>query len=122
MIKKNKFNWYPGHIKKTKIDIKNKIKNIDVIIEILDARIPITSKNDYLEKIIDNKMHIILLNKKDLSSKKETKKWIKHFNKNNKKCISVNLKENFEIKNILNIFKYLKDIFLKKKKRKKTII
>ncbi len=75
------FNWYPGHMAKTKREITEDIKLIDVVIEILDSRIPISSQNPDIQSIISNKKKIILLNKYDLADDKETKKWQEKFKK-----------------------------------------
>ena len=66
-------NWYPGHMLKTKKQIIEDLKLIDVIIEILDARIPISSRNPDIQNIIRNKKKIVLLNKCDLADEKQTR-------------------------------------------------
>ena len=68
-------NWYPGHMAKTKREITEDLKLIDVIIEILDSRIPISSRNPDILDITKNKKRIILLNKSDLSNEKANKDW-----------------------------------------------
>lgn len=74
-------NWYPGHMKKAMDQIEQDVKLVDIIIEILDARIPISSQNPEVQKIIKNKNRIIILNKADLSEEKENKKWVEYFAK-----------------------------------------
>ena len=69
-------NWYPGHMYKTKKQIIEDLKLIDVVVELLDARIPISSHNPDINDIIKNKKKIIVLNKCDLSEEIENKKWI----------------------------------------------
>ena len=76
-------NWYPGHMLKTKKQIIEDLKLIDIVIEILDARIPISSKNPDMQKIIENKKKIVVLNKSDLAEDFETKKWKEYYKKNN---------------------------------------
>ena len=76
-------NWYPGHMKKTKDLIVENLKIIDIVIEILDARIPISSKNPDISKLANNKKKIIVLNKVDLIDSKELKSWEDYFLKNN---------------------------------------
>lgn len=66
-------NWYPGHMLKTKKQIIEDLKLIDVVIEILDARIPESSQNPDIQKIINNKKKIVLLNKSDLADEKQTR-------------------------------------------------
>ena len=74
--------WYPGHMAKTKREIIEDLKLIDVVIELLDSRIPIASRNPDIAEITKNKDRIIVLNKCDLSDKKENEKWIKSFKEN----------------------------------------
>ena len=76
---KTNINWYPGHMLKTKKQIIEDLKLIDVIIEILDARIPLASQNPDIKQITANKKKIIVLNKSDLANEAETKKWIEFF-------------------------------------------
>ena len=64
---KTNINWYPGHMAKTKKQIESDLKLIDVVIELLDSRIPISSRNPDIKKIVANKKKIIVLNKADLS-------------------------------------------------------
>ena len=80
-------NWYPGHMLKTKKQIIEDLKLIDVVIEILDARIPISSQNPDIQNITRNKKKIVLLNKSDLADDKQTQKWISYFKKNNIEAI-----------------------------------
>ena len=83
-------NWYPGHMAKTKREIVEDLKLIDVVIEILDARIPISSQNPDIKSIIDKKKKIILLNKCDLADEVETKKWQEHFKRQHIETVLVN--------------------------------
>lgn len=75
---------------KTKREISEDMKLIDVVIEILDARIPISSQNPDIQSIIKNKRKIILLNKCDLADEKETKKWQMHFEKQGIHSVLIN--------------------------------
>ena len=75
-------NWYPGHMAKTRREIIEDLKLIDVVIELVDSRIPISSRNPDIAEITKNKDRIIVLNKCDLSDKKENEKWIKSFKEN----------------------------------------
>ncbi|SHJ96055.1 ribosome biogenesis GTPase A [Paramaledivibacter caminithermalis DSM 15212] len=83
-------NWYPGHMKKTKELIKDNLKLVDVVIELLDARIPISSKNPDIDNIIGNKPKIIILNKSDLSDSKVLNNWIEYYKKRGIKSIPIN--------------------------------
>ena len=74
-------NWYPGHMAKTKRQIIEDLKLIDVVIELLDSRIPISSRNPDIKEITKNKKKIILLNKCDLSDEKANKEWCEYLSK-----------------------------------------
>lgn len=76
---KTSINWYPGHMAKTKKQIKEDLKLIDIVIEILDSRIPISSRNPDIAELIKNKDKIIILNKSDLAEKKQNELWIRYF-------------------------------------------
>ena len=71
--------WYPGHMAKTKREIKEKMKLIDVVLELLDARIPFSSQNPVIKELTGNKPRVILLNKADLADQAELDKWITYF-------------------------------------------
>lgn len=74
-------NWYPGHMAKTKKQIIEDLKLIDVVIEILDARIPKSSQNKDLQEWIKSKQKIVILNKSDLAEEKANKEWIEYYQK-----------------------------------------
>lgn len=76
-------NWYPGHMAKTKKQIIQDLKLIDIVIELLDARIPISSQNPNIAEITKNKKKIIVLNKCDLSDDRQNKLWVEYFKKKN---------------------------------------
>ena len=71
--------WFPGHMAKTRRKIAEQLKLIDAVAEIVDARIPISSRNPDLKEIIGDKPHLILLNKCDMADDTETKKWIEYY-------------------------------------------
>ena len=76
-------NWYPGHMAKTKRQITEDIKLIDIVVELLDARIPISSQNPDIAKLIKGKKRIIALNKCDLADNKENQRWVNYFESKN---------------------------------------
>lgn len=78
-VRKVVLNWYPGHMAKTKRQIIEDLKLIDVIVEILDARIPLSSQNPDVKGYAKNKKRVIVLNKSDLADENETKKWVRYF-------------------------------------------
>ena len=83
-------NWYPGHMAKTKRQIQEDLKLIDVVVEILDARIPMSSRNPDIEELIKNKNRLIVLNKYDLADEKQNQKWIQYFKNNGLQAVLVN--------------------------------
>ena len=86
-------NWYPGHMAKTKRQITDDLKLVDIVIELLDARIPISSQNPDIANILQNKKRIIILNKSDLADANETNKWIQYFKDKNITALEVNSNE-----------------------------
>lgn len=81
-------NWFPGHMAKTRREIEEDLKLVDVVVELLDARIPISSQNPEIAKITRGKKKIIVLNKMDLANEKENQNWVKYFeNKNLPVCL-----------------------------------
>ena len=80
--------WFPGHMAKTRREIEEDLKLVDVVVELLDARIPISSQNPEIAKITREKKKLIVLNKIDLANEKENQNWVKYFeNKNLPVCL-----------------------------------
>jgi len=71
--------WYPGHMTKAVRQMKEDIKLIDIVIELVDARIPISSRNPDIDSLAAGKSRVIILNKADMADDKETDNWVKHF-------------------------------------------
>ena len=82
-------NWYPGHMFKTKKQIIEDLRLIDVVVEVLDARIPISRQNPDITEYSKNKKRVVVLNKSDLADENETNKWIKYFKEKEIPAISV---------------------------------
>ncbi|MBQ9298454.1 MAG: ribosome biogenesis GTPase YlqF [Clostridia bacterium] len=104
-------NYFPGHMAKTKREIIENLKLIDVVVEVLDARIPISSHNPDLDNIIKNKKRIVLLNKSDLAQENDTKKWVDYYKKNNVTAVIVDANSG---KGIDLSIKAIKDIMKEK--------
>ena len=94
-------NWYPGHMAKTKREIINSMQIIDIVIEILDSRIPISSRNPDIQTITKNKKKIILLNKIDLADEQQTMKWKEYFSKECEACLLVDCNSGKGINQVL---------------------
>ncbi len=90
MEEKMHINWYPGHMKKTKELLQNNLSLVDIVVEVVDSRIPLASKNPDIDKIANNKPRIIVLNKEDLADPRETGKWISYYQKKGFIAISLN--------------------------------
>ena len=84
-------NWYPGHMQKTKRQIKENIDLIDIVYEVIDARIPKSSKNKDIDSMIKNKPRILIMTKYDLCDEKQTKKWKEYYEKQEYKVVLVDL-------------------------------
>ena len=93
-------NWYPGHMVKTKRNIQEKIDLIDVAFEVIDARIPYSSKNKDIDTIVKNKPKIIIMTKIDLCDQKKTNEWIKYYEKLGNIVIPVDLTNNYNVDKI----------------------
>ena len=72
--------WFPGHMAKARRQVTEKIKLVDIVFELVDARLPLSSRNPILDEINGEKPRIIILNKSDLADPLETKKWVTYFN------------------------------------------
>lgn len=93
--------WFPGHMKKAQIDIQEKVKIVDLVIELLDARIPLSSRNPILFEMTKNKDRLVVLTKNDLADKEITKNWINFFEESSFEAIFADLNKESDIKNII---------------------
>ena len=101
-FQKNNIHYYPGHMAKTKRLIRENLKYIDVIYEVVDSRMPKSSKLIDIDDYIGDKPKLMIMTKEDLCDKKETEKWIKYYENHGYKVILVNLEKNNDLKNVLN--------------------
>lgn len=83
-------NWYPGHMKKTIEDIEKKLKLVDFVIEIIDSRIPFSSRNPLFDDLFKNKKRLLIFNKSDLSDPKLNEEWMEKITDENNFAISYN--------------------------------
>ena len=97
--------WFPGHMAKTKRLITEHLKAVDVAVELLDARIPMSSANPMVENLVQNKPRIIVLNKSDLADVKITEKWIEYFKKENIDVIPVSTYNGKDKKKLINLIR-----------------
>lgn len=96
------YQWFPGHMTKAMRQMKEDIKLIDLIIELLDARIPLSSRNPEIDNLGQNKARLVLLNKADLADEKQNSKWIEYFKKKGIVALKINSKNKHGIKEINN--------------------
>ena len=82
-VNKTNINWYPGHMAKTRKQIQEDLKLVDIVVELLDARIPRASQNPDIANITKGKKKLVVLNKCDLADEQKNKKWIEYFNNKN---------------------------------------
>lgn len=111
-------NWYPGHMAKTKREIKEKINLIDIIFEVIDARIPRSSKNQDLEKIIVQKPRILVMTKSDLCDVTVTLKWKKHYEELGYQVVMVDLLHDKNLNTIFAMTNQISSALNEKRKRK----
>lgn len=111
-------NWYPGHMAKTKREIKEKIDLIDIVFEVVDARIPYSSKNKEIEEMTKGKPRVIVMTKIDLCDSGKTNKWIKYYEDKDYIVIPIDLINNPNTKIIFDKIKPLVDEINNKRKSK----
>lgn len=100
-------NWYPGHMKKTRELIKENLKAVDLVVEIVDSRIPVSSRNPIIDEIVSGKRRLIILNKADLADPAENERWKKRFEANGVTAVSMNSRTG---ENISGFYKVLNGI------------
>ncbi len=106
---KANINWFPGHMSKTRREIKEKINLVDVVLEVIDARMPISSKIVDIDDLIGNKPKIIIMTKYDLCDKEETDKFVKYYESNNYRVLFLDLLNDKDI--VKKVLDSTKDIY-----------
>ena len=94
--------WFPGHMAKARREISEKLKFVDIIFEVVDARLPISSRNPMLDKLLQQKPRLVLINKSDLADAKQTKLWEQYFVKQGAFTLAINAHENKCVKEIIS--------------------
>ena len=97
------YQWYPGHMTKAKRQMQEDIKLIDLVIELVDARVPLSSRNPDIDDLGKNKARLILLNKSDLADDDQNEKWIEYFKEKGYQALKINSKNKSGIKEINNV-------------------
>lgn len=98
----NNIQWYPGHMTKTRRLIEKNLKLIDVVVEILDARVPMSGRNPNFDDIIKGKPRLLVMNKSDLADTERTKEWIKWFTDNGISVIPISCATGKGLNNVIN--------------------
>lgn len=96
-------NWYPGHMKKTKENLQKSISMVDVVYELLDARIPLSSQNPIIDEIVKDKPRITILNKSDLANTRDNRLWKEYFNNKGIDTIFMNATSGKGIDELINL-------------------
>ena len=120
MSENNKMNiqWFPGHMAKARREISERMKLIDIVIELVDARAPFSSKNPMFDDIIKQKPRLIVLTKQDMATPEKTKQWVSYYQSLGYQAMSVNLKNFNEYQKIIDKCRVvLKDKMEKEKAR-----
>lgn len=98
-----KINWYPGHMKKTKESIQKNLVMVDIVFELIDARVPLSSKNPMIDSILGEKPKIIILNKSDLANEKANQLWQDYFLKQNIETVCIDSLNGKGLDKLLNL-------------------
>lgn len=102
-------NWYPGHMKKTRELIAENLKMVDIVIEVIDARIPVSSRNPIIDELVKTKKRIIILNKSDLSDGKANAQWSDYFKKQGSMVLAMNCMAGGGVNQLYKILNRLQD-------------
>ncbi len=100
-FEKGNINWFPGHMAKTRRQIKESLKLVDAVVEIIDSRIPVSSRNPEIDALISAKPRIILLNKCDVSDENITKQWMSYFENKGMTALAVDCRSGKGLSNFL---------------------
>lgn len=108
--------WFPGHMAKARREVAEKLKYVDIVYEVVDARLPLSSRNPMLDQLIQQKPRLILLNKSDLADPIQTQEWVRYFTHEQDASLAINAKEN---KGINKILPMSKELLREKRERQK---
>ncbi|WP_281862833.1 ribosome biogenesis GTPase YlqF [Planomicrobium okeanokoites] len=103
--------WFPGHMAKARREVTEKLKLVDIIFELVDARLPLSSRNPMIDQVIQQKPRLIILNKMDMADDAETKKWIHYFEEQGTRAVAIN---SLEGKGLQLVTKASKEILAEK--------
>ena len=115
---KTNINYFPGHMAKTRRLISENLNIIDIVYEVIDARMPLSSKIKDIDSLLKNKERILIMTKKDLCNINETSKWIKYYEKSGYNVLCIDLKDNKDYKKIIDLTKKVTEKIQAKRKAK----
>ena len=99
--------WFPGHMAKARREVEDKLKLVDFVMELVDARAPLSSQNPMLQQVLQQKSKMVVLMKKDLADARQTEKWIAHLREKKIPAIAVDVNNKADIKNVIQMAKEL---------------
>ena len=118
VFQKSQINWYPGHMARTKREIQEKLDLIDIVFEVIDARVPYSSKNKDIDMLVSNKPRILIMTKKDLCDEKITNQWKQYYINKGYKVILLDLLHDSNLNDIYNVVnEYVKIINDKRREK-----
>lgn len=103
--------WFPGHMAKARREVQEKLKLVDIIFELIDARLPLSSRNPMIDQVINQKPRLLILNKADMADEAETRKWIEYFAAKGHTAVAIN---SFEGKGLQKVVKAAQEILAPK--------
>lgn len=109
--------WFPGHMAKARREVTEQLKLVDIVFELIDARLPLSSRNPMIDEVVHQKPRLLILNKVDLADDVETKKWIRYFEKQGDRAIAIN---SFEGKGMQSVIRAAKEVLKPKLERMRS--
>lgn len=109
--------WFPGHMAKARREVTEKLKLVDIVFELIDARLPLSSRNPMIDEVIHQKPRLLILNKMDLADETETARWIRYFEAQGDRAVAIN---SFEGKGLQTVIKAAKEILEPKLERMRS--
>src|SRR5690625_4553364 len=99
--------WFPGHMAKARRQVEEKLKLVDCVMELVDARAPLSSQNPMQQQVLQNKSKMIVIMKKDLADHQETNKWIAYFKEKSIPAVAVNVNDKADVNRVIQLAKEL---------------
>lgn len=109
--------WFPGHMAKARREVTEKLKLVDIIFELVDARLPLSSRNPMIDEVVGQKIRLLILNKADMADESQTKKWIQYFENEGHRAIAIN---SFDAKGVQLVIKVARELLVEKWERMRS--